>query len=56
MYLSHLSNLIVHLSYYHEGAVLNFIDVFDRQYADCSDEEYKMREIPKPFEFEVNLI
>ena len=40
----------------HENDILDFIDIFDRQYADCSDEEYKMREIPKPFEFEVNLI
>jgi len=40
----------------HENDILDFIDIFDRDYSDCTDEEYKMRTIPKPFNFEVNVI
>ena len=40
----------------HENDILDFIDIFDRDYSDCTEEEYKGRYIPQPFEFEVNLI
>ena len=36
----------------HENDILNFIDVFDKQYKYEKPEEHK----PKPFEFEVNVI
>ena len=36
----------------HENDILDFIDVFDKQYKDEKPEEHK----PKPFEFEVNVI
>ena len=42
--------------YNYENDILDFIDIFDRDYSDCTDEEYKMRTIPKPFNFEVNVI
>jgi len=40
----------------HENDILDFIDIFDIDYSDCTEEEYKGRYIPQPFEFEVNLI
>ena len=40
----------------HENDILDFIDIFDRDYSDCTEEEYKGRYLPQPFEFEVNLI
>ena len=46
----------LNIKYNYENDILDFIDIFDRNYADCTDEEYEMRTIPKPFEFEVNVI
>ena len=40
----------------HENDILDFIDVFDKQYNYTTTEEYYDRQKPKPFEFEVNLI
>ena len=40
----------------HENDILDFIDIVDIDYSDCTEEEYKGRYIPQPFEFEVNLI
>jgi len=40
----------------HENNILDFIDIFDRDYSDCTEEEYKGRYLPQPFEFEVNVI
>jgi len=40
----------------HENDILDFIDLFDRDYSNYSIEEYKGRYLPQPFEFEVNLI
>ena len=46
----------LNIRYNYENDILDFIDIFDRDYSDCTDEEYKMRTIPKPFSFEVNVI
>lgn len=46
----------LNIRYNYENDILDFIDIFDRDYSDCTDEEYKMRTIPKPFNFEVNVI
>ena len=41
----------------HENDILDFIDVFDKQYNEyTTTEEYYDRHKPKPFEFEVNVI
>ena len=40
----------------HENDILDFIDVFDKQYNYTTTEEYYSRNKPKPFEFEVNVI
>ena len=40
----------------HENNILDFIDVFDKQYNYTTTEEYNNRHKPKPFEFEVNVI
>lgn len=40
----------------HENDILDFIDVFDKQYNYTTTEEYYDRQKPKPFEFEVNVI
>ena len=40
----------------HENDILDFIDVFDKQYNYTTTEEYYGRNKPKPFEFEVNVI
>ncbi len=40
----------------HENDILDFIDVFDKQYNYTTTEEYYNRQKPKPFNFEVNVI
>ena len=40
----------------HENDILDFIDVFDKQYNYTTTEEEYDRKKPKPFEFEVNVI
>ena len=40
----------------HENDILDFIDVFDKQYNYTTTEEYYYKQKPKPFEFEVNVI
>ena len=40
----------------HEKDILDFIDVFDKEYNYTTTEEEYDRKKPKPFEFEVNLI
>ena len=40
----------------YENDILDFIDVFDKQYNYTTTEEYYDRHKPKPFEFEVNVI
>ena len=40
----------------HENDILDFIDVFDKQYNYTTTEEYYDSHKPKPFEFEVNVI
>ena len=39
-----------------ENDILNFIDVFDKQYNYTTTEEEYDRKKPEPFEFEVNVI
>jgi hypothetical protein len=39
-----------------QNDILDFIDVFDKQYNYTTTEEYYDRHKPKPFEFEVNVI
>ena len=40
----------------HENDILDFIDVFDKQYNFTTTEEEYDRQKPKPFNFEVNVI
>ena len=40
----------------HENDILDFIDVFDKQYNFTTTEEDDYRKKPEPFEFEVNVI
>ena len=40
----------------HENDILDFIDVFDKQYNYTTTEEEYDRKKPEPFEFEVNVI
>ena len=40
----------------HENDILDFIDVFDKQYNFTTTEEEYDRKKPEPFEFEVNVI
>ena len=46
----------LNIKYNYENDILDFIDIFDRDYSNYSIEEYKGRYLPQPFEFEVNVI
>ena len=46
----------LNIRYNYENDILDFLDVFDKQYNYTTTEEYYDRHKPKSFEFEVNVI